>query len=143
LAATKQNQDYEVADLGFYVNTFTKSQAKLWGFPIDSGLQISVQTDKLYNYNLPAINPTGPAKNSELKEGDILASVDGQELNLENNIGKILSYKKPNDQIKLAYYRLNPQTKTWEKFETNYNLGSLKAWNEDTLKDLKLGDIQL
>jgi len=141
-AATKNNSKFEVAYLGFYVASFTQTQAALLGYPINYGVQISHPVDKVYNYDLPAIDPNGPAKDSGLKEGDILNSVDGMNLDINNDLGKILATKKPSDTVKLGYYRLGGDKK-WVKNEINITLGALAAWNDDSLKDLTLGNISL
>jgi S1-C subfamily serine protease len=142
LEAKKLNKVLEVPYLGFYVTSFSDSQAALFGYPINYGLQISRLSDKVYNYDLPAIDPLGPAKNSGLQEGDILASVDGVTLDATHDIGTILSTKQPNQEIQIGYFRQNSE-KIWTSYETKFSLGSLSAWNEESLKTLSLGNINL
>ncbi len=133
---------FGVPYLGFYVANYGQSQAALLGLPISHGVQIVQPADKIYKYDLPAIDPNGPAKDSGLKDNDIVAAIDDTELSQANDIGKILSSKKSGDAIKITYYRQNGD-KNWDKNETNFTLGFLPAFDEENLKNLKLGDISL
>ena len=47
----------------------------------------------------------GPASNSELKEGDIIVSIDGNELNNMNDLREYIYSKKPNDMVSLQVSR--------------------------------------
>ncbi|MCI8641165.1 MAG: PDZ domain-containing protein [Clostridia bacterium] len=47
----------------------------------------------------------GPASHSELKEGDIIVSIDGNELNNMNDLRTYLYSKKPNDMVSLQISR--------------------------------------
>ena len=51
------------------------------------------------------IIPNGPASNTELREGDIIVSFDGKEINTMNGLREYIYSKKPNDEIKLKYTR--------------------------------------
>ena len=51
------------------------------------------------------ITPNGPADNTELKEGDIIASIDGKELNTMNDLREYIYTKKPNDEVTLKVTR--------------------------------------
>lgn len=51
------------------------------------------------------INKAGAADNTELKEGDIIISVDNVELNTMNDLRQYIYTKKPNDEIKLQIMR--------------------------------------
>ncbi len=47
----------------------------------------------------------GPASNSELREGDIIVSIDGNELNSMNDLREYLYSKNPNDMVSLQISR--------------------------------------
>lgn len=47
----------------------------------------------------------GPADNAGLKRGDILTEIDGMEAQEPNDVERALAKHKPNDQIKLKFYR--------------------------------------
>ena len=47
----------------------------------------------------------GPASNSELKEGDIIVSIDGNELNTMNDLREYLYSKNPNEMVSLQISR--------------------------------------
>ena len=63
------------------------------------------------------ITKNGPASNSDLKEGDIITSIDGKELNTMNDLREYIYTKKPNDEVTLKVSR-NKITK-----EINLRLG--------------------
>jgi S1-C subfamily serine protease len=138
----KNQSKFSVPYLGFYVASYGQSQAALMGYPVDFGVQIVHPSDRIYKYDLPAIDPNGPAKDLDLKEGDIIGAINGTELNQKTDIGSILGNKKIGDTIKITYYRQN-SSKVWIKNEISLTLGSLPAFDEDSLKGLRLGDIQL
>ena len=47
----------------------------------------------------------GPADNTELKEGDIITSIDDKELNTMNDLREYIYNKKPNDLVNLKISR--------------------------------------
>ena len=51
------------------------------------------------------ITKNGPADNTELKEGDIITSIDNVELNTMNDLRKYIYTKKPNDTVVLQVKR--------------------------------------
>ncbi len=51
------------------------------------------------------ITKNGPADNTELKEGDIITSIDNIELNTMNDLRKYIYTKKPNDTVVLQIKR--------------------------------------
>ena len=51
------------------------------------------------------ITVNGPAYNTELKEGDIITSIDGKELNTMNDLREYIYTKKPNDEVTLKVTR--------------------------------------
>lgn len=59
------------------------------------------------------INKKGPADNTDLKEGDIITSIDGNNLNTMNDLRKYIYSKKPGDEVTLEITRgkINRQIK--------------------------------
>ncbi len=51
------------------------------------------------------ITKNGPADNTELKEADIITSIDGKELNTMNDLREYIYTKKPNDEVILKVTR--------------------------------------
>ena len=51
------------------------------------------------------ITPNGPASKTELKEGDIINTIDGEELNTMNELREYIYTKKPGDMVKLGITR--------------------------------------
>jgi S1-C subfamily serine protease len=47
----------------------------------------------------------GPAEKAGLKTGDIIESVNGQEVNEQNSLTRILQKFKPGDQVEVKYLR--------------------------------------
>ena len=51
------------------------------------------------------ITKNGPADNTELKEGDIILSIDGKNLSTMNDLREYIYKKKPNDEVTLKITR--------------------------------------
>lgn len=51
------------------------------------------------------ITKNGPADNTDLKEGDIITSIDGKQLNTMNDLREYIYTKKPNDEVTLQITR--------------------------------------
>ena len=51
------------------------------------------------------ITKNGPADNTDLKEGDIITSIDGKELNTMNDLREYIYTKKPNEEATLKITR--------------------------------------
>ena len=51
------------------------------------------------------ITPNGPADKTELKEGDIIVSIDGRNLNTMNDLRQYIYTKSPNDEVTLQIER--------------------------------------
>lgn len=47
----------------------------------------------------------GPASHTDIKEGDIINSIDGKELNTMNDLREYIYSKKPNDVVSLQISR--------------------------------------
>lgn len=67
--------------------------------------------DPSFNVNLEKgiyvaqITKNGPADNTELKEGDIIVSIDSKELNTMNGLREYIYSKNPGDEVKLEIKR--------------------------------------
>lgn len=51
------------------------------------------------------INKNGPASKTEIKEGDIITTIDGNEINTMNELREYIYSKKPNDIVNLQITR--------------------------------------
>lgn len=51
------------------------------------------------------ISPNGPAASSQLKQGDIINSIDGITLSTMNDLKEYIYTKKPNDTVTLNVAR--------------------------------------
>lgn len=51
------------------------------------------------------ITPNGPSDNTELKEGDIITSIDNTSLNTMNDLRQYIYTKNPNDEVTLKITR--------------------------------------
>ncbi len=51
------------------------------------------------------ITKNGPVDNTELREGDIITSIDGKPLNTMNDLRQYIYDKKPNDEVVLSITR--------------------------------------
>lgn len=65
--------------------------------------------DSNINFNkgiyVAQITKNGPASKTDLKEGDIITSIDGKELNTMNDLREYIYSKKPNDVVSLQISR--------------------------------------
>lgn len=99
----KQTGNFEEANLGIYaydkeVIPYLKTISNI---KFDKGIYV-VQ-----------INKNGPSDNTELKEGDIITSIDDKEINTMNELRQYIYSKKPNEEITLKVVRgkINKQIK--------------------------------
>jgi serine protease Do len=83
---------------GFAVDSFTASQNNL-----PCGIRIDT------------ISPKGPCDNTELQKNDIVTEVDGQKIESFTDIYRVLEEHKPNDKVKVKYYR--PETQKYGEIE--------------------------
>lgn len=51
------------------------------------------------------VSPTGPAASSQLREGDIINSIDGISLSTMNDLKEYIYNKRPNDTVTLNVSR--------------------------------------
>ena len=84
---------------------YVKGRARV-GF---SGTEVS--SEYQYYYGYPAglivseIDPTGAFAGTDIKEGDVITSVDGVEVATFQDIYAILNQHKPGDKVKVKVYR--------------------------------------
>ena len=91
----KQTGNFEEANLGIYaydkeVIPYLKIMSNI---KFDKGIYV-VQ-----------INKNGPSDNTELREGDIITSIDDKEINTMNELRQYIYSKKPNDEVTLKVVR--------------------------------------
>ena len=91
----KQTGDFEEATIGIYA--YDKEV-----IPYLSNNLINKFSKGIY---VEQITPNGPADNSDLKEADIITSIDNIELNTMNDLREYIYTKKPNDSVTLKIIR--------------------------------------
>lgn len=91
----KQTGNFEEATIGIYA--YDKEVT-----PYLSNNLINKFSKGIY---VAQITPNGPADNSDLKEGDIITSIDNIELNTMNDLREYIYTKKPNDSVTLKIIR--------------------------------------
>ena len=92
----KQTGTFEEASIGIYaydkeVIPYLNSSYNTINF--DTGIYVAQITNN------------GPASNTDLKEADIITSIDGKELNTMNDLREYIYTKKPNDEVTLKITR--------------------------------------
>ncbi len=80
---------------------------------VDKGALI-VSGDKT---NDVAIVPGSPAEKAGLKEGDIIKAVDGEEINIQNPLSRLIGKYKVGDEIELKISRINEEKNIKIKLE--------------------------
>ena len=53
----------------------------------------------------PAVQPGSPASDAGIREGDIIISIDGEEINGENSLAKIIRSKQVDDKVEVEFVR--------------------------------------
>lgn len=89
----KNNNSFEQATLGIYA--------------YDKEVIPYVNNNISFNKGIyvTEIIKNSPASKTELKEGDIICSIDGKELNTMNDLREYIYNKKPNEVVKLQISR--------------------------------------
>ena len=92
-----------------FKNTGNFEEATIGIFAYDKEVIPYLDNSLLNNFNkgiyVASINRNGPAANSDLKEADIITSIDGKELNTMNDLREYIYTKKPNDEVILQVTR--------------------------------------
>ena len=91
----KQTGNFEEATIGIYA--YDKEVT-----PYLSNNLINKFNKGIY---VAQITPNGPADNTDLKEADIITSIDNIELNTVNDLREYIYTKKPNDSVTLKIIR--------------------------------------
>lgn len=91
----KQTGNFEEATIGIYA--YDKEVT-----PYLSNNLINKFNKGIY---VAQITPNGPADNTDLKEADIITSIDNIELNTMNDLREYIYTKKPNDSVSLKINR--------------------------------------
>lgn len=91
----KQTGNFEEATIGIYA--YDKEVV-----PYLNGNLSSYFEKGIY---VAQITTNGPADKTELKGGDIITSIDGNELNTMNDLREYIYTKKPNDEVTLKVTR--------------------------------------
>ncbi|MEE0866638.1 MAG: PDZ domain-containing protein [Clostridia bacterium] len=95
IESLKQTGNFEEATIGIYA--YDKEVT-----PYLSNNLINKFSNGIY---VAQITPNGPADNGELKEADIITSIDNIELNTMNDLREYIYTKKPNDNVTLKITR--------------------------------------
>ena len=95
IESLKQTGNFEEATIGIYA--YDKEVT-----PYLSNNLIKEFNKGIY---VAQITPNGPADNSDLKESDIITSIDSVELNTMNDLREYIYTKKPNDSVNLKIIR--------------------------------------
>ena len=100
-----------------FKNTGSFEEATIGIFAYDKEVIPYLDNNLLNSFDkgiyVASINTNGPAANSDLKEADIITSIDGKELNTMNDLREYIYTKKPNDEVTLQVTRgkLNKEIK--------------------------------
>jgi serine protease Do len=81
------------AYMGVGTQPITPELQQLYNLPRDSGLLIA------------EVAPNSPASDAGLQQGDIIVSVDGEEITDSANLASLIRDKKPGDQVELVIDR--------------------------------------
>lgn len=91
----KQIGNFEEATIGIYA--YDKEVVPYLNTNLNNNFQKGIYVAQ--------ITSNGPADNTELKNGDIITSIDNIELNTMNDLREYIYTKKPNDEVKLKIIR--------------------------------------
>lgn len=95
IESLKSSGNFEEATIGIYA--YDKEVIPY----IDSNFNVNLEKG-IY---VAQITKNGAADNTELKEGDIITTIDSKELNTMNDLRKYIYSKKPGDEVKLQIKR--------------------------------------
>ena len=91
----KQIGSFEEATIGIYA--YDKEVVPYLNTNLNNNFQKGIYVAQ--------ITSNGPADNTELKNGDIITSIDNIELNTMNDLREYIYTKKPNDEVNLKIIR--------------------------------------
>lgn len=99
IESLKSTEDFQEATIGIYaydkevVPYLNSNAGSNSNFQLEKGIYVA------------QITANGPADNTELKEGDIISSIDSRELNTMNDLREYIYTKRPGEQVKLQVKR--------------------------------------
>ena len=94
-----------------FIQTGTFEQATLGIYAYDKEVipYLNSNLNSNLNFNkgiyIAQINKNGPASKTEIKEGDIITTIDGNEINTMNELREYIYGKKPNDIVNIQIAR--------------------------------------
>ena len=94
-----------------FIQTGTFEQATLGIYAYDKEVipYLNSNLNSNLNFNkgiyIAQINKNGPASKTEIKEGDIITTIDGNEINTMNELREYIYGKKPNDIVNIQIVR--------------------------------------
>lgn len=91
----KQTGNFEEATIGIYA--YDKEVVPYLNTNLNNNFQKGIYVAQ--------ITSNGPSDNTELKNGDIITSIDNIELNTMNDLREYIYTKKPNDEINVKIIR--------------------------------------
>jgi S1-C subfamily serine protease len=110
----RNGQPLERPWIGIYYQTVTKQLAEDENLPVEHGVLIGSSSQ-----SVPSVFPGSPAEGAGLREGDVIVSIDGQQLDLEHDLATEILPHKPGDTVSLQVLRGG------ESFELDVTLGTL------------------
>lgn len=91
----KQNGTFEEATIGIYA----------YDKEVVPYIESSIRTNFNNGIYVAQISQNSPASNTELKEADVITSIDGINLNTMNDLRQYIYTKKPGDEVMLNVNR--------------------------------------
>ena len=91
----KQNGNFEEATIGIYA----------YDKEVVPYIESSIRTNFNNGIYVAQISQNSPASNTELKEADVITSIDGINLNTMNDLRQYIYTKKPGDEVMLNVNR--------------------------------------
>lgn len=91
----KQNGNFEEATIGIYA----------YDKEVVPYIESSIRNNFNNGIYVAQINQNSPASNTELKEADVITSIDGINLNTMNDLRQYIYTKKPGDEVMLNVNR--------------------------------------
>jgi S1-C subfamily serine protease len=102
--------------IGIYYQTVTKQLAEDENLDVDQGALISSSSPQV-----PAIFPGSPAADAGLQAGDVIISIDGQQLDMDHDLATQILPHLPGDRVTLQVRRGG------ELLDVDVTLGTLPA----------------
>lgn len=97
--------------------TFEEATLGIYAYDSEVAEYLNLKNKRNSGIYVSKIIANGPASNTELKEGDLITTIDGKKLNTINNLKEYIYTKKPGDNVSLEVVRGE------NRKEININLG--------------------